>query len=262
MARRLEAAEAAGTADCARHLGAHDPTCGAGTLEVAGGLAISVSVRSPLNKATGLGLCGHVSDADLDRVEDFFRPDGRVVIDLCPVAHESLIARLLERGYGVAEVENVLVLDLRSVRPPDDGYGRDVVVRPARGDEARTWATIVGQGFAGDAPVSEEAINFGLSFFGAGRSRPYLAFVDGEAAAGGGMSIRDGLISLFGAATLPRFRGRGVQTALIKRRLDQGVGCDLARTCTRPGSTSQRNAERLGFRVMYTKPQLVRSLAS
>jgi hypothetical protein len=47
---------------------------------------------------------------------------------------------------------------------------------------------------------------------------------------------------------------------MIRWRLARASGCDLARTCTRPGTTSQRNAERLGFRVAYTKPQLMRTL--
>ena len=262
LARRLEAAEAEGTADCARHIAAKDPAAGAAVEPVAGGWAISVGTGSPLNKCTGLGLHGPVSGADIDRIEAFFRPSGRVVFDLCPLADQSLIDALSARGYTIAEVENVLVRDLRQGLPADDGYGRDVQVRPARPDEAEIWARIVGQGFAGEVPVADEAIRFGLSFFGAGRSCPYLAFVGGEPAAGGGMSIRDGLVSLFGGATLPRFRKRGVQTAMIRARLGAAAGCDLARTCTRPGTTSQRNAERLGFRVAYTKPQLARVLTA
>lgn len=260
LARRLEDAEAEGTADCARHMAARDPGCGASVEPIAGGLAISVGTGSPLNKCTGLGLHGPVTAADLDRIETFFRPSGRVVIDLCPIADQSLLDLLLARGYGVAEFENILVRSLRDGLPADDGYGRDVQIRPARPDEAELWARIVGQGFAGDVPVSDESIRFGMSFFGAGKSRPYLAFVDGKPAAGGGMGVRDGLVSLFGAATVPEFRNRGVQTAMIRARLAAAAGCDLARTCTRPGTTSQRNAERLGFRVAYTKPQLVRNL--
>ncbi len=259
MARRLEWAEAQGTADCARHVAAHEP--GAGVEEIGGGWAISVGTGSPLNKATGLGLHGPVMAAELDRVEEFLRPrGGRVVIDLCPIADQSLIDLLQARGYTAAEFENVLVLAMNAGLPPEDGYGRDVEVRPARADEAELWARIVGQGFSGDQPVSDEMVRFGLSFFGAGRAQPYLAFVDGRPAAGGGMGVRDGLVSLFGAATLPEFRKRGVQTAMIRCRLGAARGCDLARTCTRPGTTSQRNAERLGFRVMYTKPQMVRVL--
>ncbi len=260
LARRLEAAEAEGTADCARHMAAREPGCGAAVEAVAGGLAICVGTGSPLNKCTGLGLHGPVTAADIARIEEFFRSSGRIVVDLCPVADQSLIDVLLARGYGVAEVENVLVRPLREGFPAADGHGQEVQIRPARPDEAELWARIVGQGFAGDVPVSDEAVRFGMSFFGAGRSRPYLAFVDGKPAAGGGMGVRDGLVSLFGAATVPEFRNRGVQTAMIRRRIADAPGCDLARTCTRPGTTSQRNAERLGFRVVYTKPQLTRNL--
>jgi len=34
-------------------------------------------------------------------------------------------------------------------------------------------------------------------------------------------------------------------------------GCDLALTITSPGSDSQRNMERMGFRLAYTKAILV-----
>ena len=38
-------------------------------------------------------------------------------------------------------------------------------------------------------------------------------------------------------------------------------GCDLAAQGAQPGSTSQRNAERRGFRVIYTRAFLVREPA-
>jgi hypothetical protein len=36
-------------------------------------------------------------------------------------------------------------------------------------------------------------------------------------------------------------------------RITQKAGCDLAVTLTMPGTTSQRNVERAGFRTAYTK---------
>ncbi len=46
-------------------------------------------------------------------------------------------------------------------------------------------------------------------------------------------------------------------------RLDYAAaaGCQLATMGALPGSTSQRNAERLGFRVAYTKLVLVREFS-
>jgi hypothetical protein len=72
--------------------------------------------------------------------------------------------------------------------------------------------------------------------------------------------IRKRLAVLGGASTLPTFRRRGLQTALQHARLKLAArdGCDLAMTITQPGSTSQRNAERRGFCVAYTRCKLIR----
>ena len=39
------------------------------------------------------------------------------------------------------------------------------------------------------------------------------------------------------------------------------AGCEYAVVVTQGGTTSQRNAERLGFRVAYSKATLVKQLA-
>jgi GNAT superfamily N-acetyltransferase len=59
---------------------------------------------------------------------------------------------------------------------------------------------------------------------------------------------------------LPEFRQRGVQSALIARRLHEAAkaGCEYAVVSTNPGSGSQRNMERRGFRVAYTKLVMMR----
>jgi hypothetical protein len=68
------------------------------------------------------------------------------------------------------------------------------------------------------------------------------------------------VIALFGAGTLAGFRGRGLQTALLRQRMQVAVqaGCEVAVIVTQGGTTSQHNAERLGFRVAYSKATLIR----
>lgn len=60
---------------------------------------------------------------------------------------------------------------------------------------------------------------------------------------------------LGGACTIPAARKQGAQLALLESRLRYGAeqGCDLAMMCALPGSASQRNAERHGFRIAYTR---------
>jgi len=83
----------------------------------------------------------------------------------------------------------------------------------------------------------------------------FLAYISGQVAAGGGLSMRNSVASLFGDATLPKCRGRGVHRALITERLRiaSAAGCDIAVAGTQPGSGSQRNYQGLGFEVAYTK---------
>jgi GNAT superfamily N-acetyltransferase len=74
------------------------------------------------------------------------------------------------------------------------------------------------------------------------------------------MSIHQSVASFGGAGTLPEFRNRGVQRALLLARIAQAAreGCDLAMVATAPGSGSQRNVERQGFRVVYTRTKFLR----
>ena len=67
--------------------------------------------------------------------------------------------------------------------------------------------------------------------------------------------IHEGVALLAGASTIPSARNRGAQRALLEARLRHAAsqGCDLAMMGASPGSTSQKNAERQGFRIAYTR---------
>jgi GNAT superfamily N-acetyltransferase len=83
----------------------------------------------------------------------------------------------------------------------------------------------------------------------------FLAEIEGQPIATGAMFIHDGVALLAGASTIPEWRRRGAQLALLESRLSYAAekGCDLAMMCASPGSASQRNAERQGFRIAYTR---------
>jgi len=82
-------------------------------------------------------------------------------------------------------------------------------------------------------------------------SRLYIASVDGVPAAAAALDIRDGIGHLTAGATLPQFRRRGCQKALIERRLAdaQEEGCDLALGNAASYSGSRHNMERAGMRT-------------
>jgi hypothetical protein len=83
----------------------------------------------------------------------------------------------------------------------------------------------------------------------------FLAEIDGRPIATGAMFIHDGVALLAGASTIPEGRKQGAQLALLETRLRYAAekGCDIAMMGALPGSASQRNAERQGFRIAYTR---------
>jgi GNAT superfamily N-acetyltransferase len=88
-----------------------------------------------------------------------------------------------------------------------------------------------------------------------GSFRLFLCEHEGRPAGTGVLYVADGVGYLAAASTAPEFRGKGVQTALIARRVEEAVaaGCELITGQAEFGSTSQHNMERAGLRIAFTK---------
>jgi len=227
------------------------------TIPVAGGHASFAGVDSPVTQAFGLGLNGPVTEAEMERMEEFYRAYGAAVnIETCPLADPSLLKLLNESGYRPVEYSNVFVRELTGDDPkkwPDPES--DVRVYHPGPDAAEAYAQVVAKSFLGDAEITPEMLDVFTTCFHAAGAFWFMAEVDGVVAGGGMMSSHQGVATLGGAGTIPEFRNRGVQKALILARLALAAesDCELAMVATLPGSVSQRNVERQGFRVVYTR---------
>lgn len=171
----------------------------------------------------------------------------------------SLYEKFAARNYRLLEVSNVLLLDeLRSARVSEK-LPPGVTVRAATPDESKLWTVTVAQGFAEHFPVTQPILDVMEGFYYRATACCFLAFVNGAVAGGTAVSAGGGVCGLFGASTLPAFRCRGVQSALLATRLAwaREKGCDLAVSIAEPGSVSHRNIERSGFRVAYTRTKLI-----
>jgi ribosomal protein S18 acetylase RimI-like enzyme len=83
----------------------------------------------------------------------------------------------------------------------------------------------------------------------------YLARVDGRPVAAATLYVKDGVGYLADSATDPSFRCRGLQIALLRRRIrDAGLaGADFVFSGAEPFSSSHRNMERVGLRLQFTR---------
>jgi GNAT superfamily N-acetyltransferase len=263
LARRIENAEATGCRECAEAFHASHPEFPVAVEHIAGGAAVFAGVDSPVTQAIGVGINGPVDDDALNRLGDFFLSrHAPAAVEVCPFVDMSLYEKFATRGYRLLEVSNVLVRDIIEPPPTPEPQNPGVTVRLAEANEAKLWTQTVAQGFAEHFPVTPEMLEVMEGFFRGVSAKPFLAYVEGQVAGGGALTIHEGVCGLFGASTLPQFRGRGVQTALLRSRIALAAkhGCDLAVSITQPGSISQRNIERAGFQVAYTRTKLIRPL--
>ena len=258
LARRIELAEARAAVECAETLNRLRPGSGAAVEQIAGGFAIYCGANSPTTQAVGMGLSGTVSKEEFDRLEHFYRSRREPVrVETCPLADLSFIEQFGKRGYRVTEFTNVMALPLDGRKGAQRWQGppAGMTIEKVGHEQIELWTLTVAQGFSETFPVTEEILEV-MKMFALGSSAEcYLARIDGAVAGGATVAIRDGVAGLFGASTLPAFRGRGVQTALLHARLSRAAeaGCDLAVSLAQPGSPSQRNIVRQDFSVLYTR---------
>jgi ribosomal protein S18 acetylase RimI-like enzyme len=236
-------------------------------VELGGGVAVLVARDSPSNKMIGIGFSGPLDDVVLSDVEESFAARGtRLQAEVSTLADPAVHRQLMERGYVPSGFENVLGHALHAhVAQPLDG----IVVELLSAADLPALADVMAEGFAspdvggvgGDAipPLDEIRRWFAVTMRVPG-FRGYVARIDGAIAGGAALRLDDGVAQFSGAATLPHFRRRGVQTMLLRARLADAAlaGCDVGVVVTQPASKSQQNVQREGFALLYTRQLLVK----
>jgi GNAT superfamily N-acetyltransferase len=254
LSRRLERAEGGTNRDFVEARARTFPDRGAAWLEVGGAFALFDGVDSPLTQTFALGLSGEVASSDLDPIEQFFEERGAPVFhEVSPLADGSVLKLLTARGYQVIEFTSVM---WRPITADRDALGsRPVVVRTVDGEEHELWARIAAEGWGHLPELTAFMQELATVNVARRKHLPFLAEIDGVPVAAGGLAMVDGVALLAGASTIPAARRQGAQRALLEARLQHAAthGCDIAMMGASPGSDSQRNAERQGFRIAYTR---------
>ncbi len=262
LARRLEHLISGKWRDLAALAGRLWPEKHATYIDVAGGAALWIGEGGVINVAAGIGMDGPVGDDDIRRIEDFYARRGvPPMLATCPFADPTLFSVLGRRGWQVTEFENVLALEPAAypvLEGPPPGVELRVCTTP---EERELFGRTAARGFTDAGDPGVEHIEFGEIMAADLSSTLVLALVDGRPAGTGSVELfESGVAWLSADTTLPEFRGRGIQQAVQRFRVGMArdAGCALAVIESAPGSGSQRNMERLGFRVVYPHLQFAR----
>jgi len=195
---------------------------------------------------------GHLVEA-LDWAEskdiDFYVPVKPGTAE-ASAAKDLLKRRGYEQGYAWMKF-------VRDLSPSDLPEPKGVEVVELSEGEGEPLGRIAAQGFN----LPPWAAIFFANLPGRDGWRCYTAKIDGEPQACAAMLIHNDVAEFGIAATLESARGRGCQTALLHRRIEdaRAAGCHTLfvetgeRTTNRP-SASYRNILRAGFKEAYLRP--------
>lgn len=219
-------------------------------------------VDSPTTQTFGLGMLEGATAEALGQIEQFFAARGSATQhEVSPFAGAATLQLLCDRGYRPIEISNVLYQPIQGGAESSYAPGIQVhVISPA---EAGLWTEVSARGWTREHPEFEELMKqIGTLLTAREDSACFLATLDGVPAAAGALSMHGGVALFAGASTVPEYRRRGLQGALLEARMHfaREHGSDLAMMVAEAGSNSQRNAERQGFRIAYTRIKWQKSI--
>jgi GNAT superfamily N-acetyltransferase len=228
---------------------------------------------SPVTQTFGLGLFAAPTSDDFAALESFFHTRGAPADhEVSPLADPGTLTLLNERGYHPIEFTSVLFQPVKingaseeapylaEAHPLPVGHrfsgataAKSLHVRVIGSDEADVWAQTAAEGWG--MPNTGFMRDVARINADAPDGHLFVAEIDGRPVATGVLAIHGDVAHLAGASTIPAARGQGAQLALLNARLNYAAarGCDLALMGAAPGGGSQRNAERHGFRIAYTR---------
>lgn len=206
------------------------------------------------NYVAGLGLDAPVTQETLDEIEKWYnRINVPFAVSLSPLAQPSELKNWLNtQNYAVEKSTAILILK----NNPSELEQQTIEVRPA----SQRQATIFAQTLIDAFDLPPFMVNWIASTVGKEGWYHYLVWEDQTAIAAAILQIHNGVGHLGWAATLPKYRGRGIHRALITQRIQDAFAlkCDFVTIDTTYSANdieniTVRNAERLGFEILYVR---------
>ncbi len=207
------------------------------------------------NRVIGLGVHQPATEEMIEEAITIYgRKNLPFMIGVSPAAQPAQLTDwLLERGFKPAG--NWAKVIRGSAPPPD--VKTDLRIEPVTDANVAEYSKVIIGGFGmpdWTAPMFEDLARVPGVY-------SFLAYAGDEPAGVGSMIVNGDFCHLFNGATLPEFRRRGAQGAIMARRIEEGIqqGCRWFMTETEEdtpehSNPSYRNMLRTGFQLAYLRP--------
>lgn len=250
----------AGTTEIAKRYG--------GAFDTVAGLPVPTCAAwdYPLfNRVIGAGILGPLDERGIEAVARHFAAKRRTAcVEVYPgITSPGLLAALERAGFtdsGHGFESHVLEID----HAPDPAM-TGVTVRRVAAGEYRQLGELVRDGFdmGADPQLGPFFVDLTVASLEAlGRNGAgFIASVDGEDAGTGVLVLTERVAGCYSGSVLAKFRGRGIQKAVIAARIREGLarGRRIFISQTDPDSPSGHNLHDVGFRTLYRASWFTRS---
>ena len=207
-------------------------------------------IESPITQALG-----YLAADEIATIAEFYRSHSTPwEVSVHPDSHPEALSNLLKLGAVPMGFESEYALPLprlSAVRPCSNSR---IQVYEIDDSELDKWGKVLHEGF-GEEEDPDSIDGLVSLLCGVTGFTRFMATWDGVPAAACHGFRRDNYAYLGGMTTKPVFRGRGIQAAMIEHRIRwaQDTGATMALVTASPGTSSERNILRAGFRLIYNR---------
>lgn len=226
---------------------------------IGGGMAFAVPDLPILamNRVLGLGLESELTESTLQAILNFYKETGteRFFLQLSPhVLNERTSSILQANGF---RHYNNWTKHFRPVPEDSPTYRGDFQTEELRAEDASQFGKLICSCFNWNYSSLDLWLNQSI---GAPGYKHYVVRVDQEIAGIGALHIEGEYASMAFAATLPTYRGLGIQQQLLHKRIAvaRELGCkylvsETAEDTPSKKVTSARNMRKFGFEAAYQR---------
>lgn len=226
-------------------------------LNVGSGVACFLGNESFLSQVIAWGFNADINIIceQLQLIEDFYMKNNffNVNIELSPLCGSNIAELLSKKGYKITEFNNISYMKLDNYYTNDEAKNIFIVEKK----NLAIWAERIAIGFGHPAAASQ----FNM-YANSKDVIPFCYLIDDEIAAGGTIAIHGKICDLGVTSTMPQYRGKGLQKSLLQARLAYAKtqGVKTALVTTEPGSISDINVQKTGFKTAYTRIKFSKQL--
>ena len=190
----------------------------------------------------------------IDPLLEFYHSNNKAcTVEIIPLPeHKELQLAIARKGLYNSDFTMMLYKDLNE---GSNSFEPKYQIEPVNKEDSEILAEVHVAGFEFQGEDAQREYLMVKEGYNSDKFKCFLAKEKGEILGTGALFMHKDVGVLFGGATIPEHRGKGCQRYLLYHRIKEAInlGCTLLISHTNLYTPSQRNLERVGFKLAYNR---------